>query len=377
MNACKKHKSLALQAARESLVLLKNEDDLLPLRKDLKAIAVIGPNGDNLDALLGNYHGQPSKYVTPLEGVRRMVSFETEVLFTAGCGLADVSEDGFAEALRLAVNADVIVFVGGISPALEGEESIVAEIQGGGDRTSIELPEIRNDSSEGLHATGKPVVLVLLSGSCLSVNWAREHLPAILQAWYPGQEGGTAVAEALFGDYNPGGRLPITFYRSLEALPSFTDYRMEGRTYRFMRHEPLYPFGFGLSYTKFLYENLILSKGPSRTMHVSAEVTNIGTVAGDEVAQLYVTDVEASVRVPKIELKGFRRVHLLPGEKKRISFTLKPCQFSLVNAEYRRVVEPGLFQVFVGGAQPGCETSASSNILSDYWEITEEITEFD
>lgn len=377
VNACEKHKALALQAARESLVLLKNEGGVLPLRKDLKAIAVIGPNADTLDVLLGNYYGQPSKYVTPLEGIQQIVSPQTEVLFSTGCGLADSSEDGFAEALTLAQNADAIVFVGGISPVLEGEESLVAEVQGGGDRTSIDLPEIQERLLKRLHGTGKPVVLVLLSGSCLSVNWAREHIPAILQVWYPGQEGGTAVVEALFGDYNPGGRLPITFYRSLDQLPPFTDYRMEGRTYRFMPHEPLYPFGFGLSYTRFLYENLVLSKGPNATVSVSVEVANVGEMAGDEVVQLYVTDLEASVRVPKTELKGFKRVHLLPGEKKRIDFTLKPYQFSLVDAAYQRVVEPGLFQVFVGGGQPGYESLSNSNILSDYVEITEQITEFE
>jgi beta-glucosidase len=377
VNACEKHKALALQAARESLVLLKNEEGVLPLRKDLKTIAVIGPNADSLDVLLGNYYGQPSKYVTPLEGIQQTVSPQTEIHFATGCGLADSSEDGFAEALRLVQNADVTVFVGGISPVLEGEEPLMAEIQGGGDRTSIDLPEIQERLLKSLHAIGKPVVLVLLSGSCLSVNWAREHVPAILQAWYPGQEGGTAVAEALFGDYNPGGRLPITFYQSLDQLPSFTDYRMEGRTYRFMPHEPLYPFGYGLSYTRFHYENLVLSKGPDTSMSVSVEVTNVGELAGDEVVQLYVTDLEASVRVPKTELKGFRRVHLLPGESKRIDFTLKPYQFSLVDAAYQRVLEPGLFQVFVGGGQPGRETASVSNVLSDYFEITEEMTQFD
>lgn len=377
VNACEKHQVLALQAARESLVLLKNEGGLLPLRKDLKAIAVIGPNADSLEALLGNYFGQPAAYVTPLQGIQQIVSPQTAVLFAAGCGLADGSEDGFAEAVLLAQNADAIVFVGGISPALEGEEPLVSEVPGGGDRTSIDLPEIQERLLKRLHGTGKPVAMVLLSGSCLSVNWACEHIPAILQAWYPGQDGGTAVAEALFGDYNPGGRLPITFYRSLDQLPPFTDYRMEGRTYRFLRHEPLFPFGFGLSYTRFLYRHLVVSKGPDAAVHVSAEVTNVGEMAGDEVVQLYVTDLEASVRVSRTELKGFRRVHLLSGETKCIDFSLKPHQFSLVNAAYRRVVEPGLFQVFVGGGQPGYESASASNILSDYFEIIEEITEFD
>jgi beta-glucosidase len=374
---CERHKQLALQAARESLVLLKNENQVLPLRRDLNKVAVIGPSADRLDVLLGNYNGQPATYVTLLKGIQQIVSPNTEVAWTRGCGLTEDSEEGFTEASEIAQTADAIVFVGGISPVLEGEESLMAENGGGGDRTTLDLPEIQERLLKLLCATGKPTVLVLFSGSCLSVNWADGNVPAILQAWYPGQEGGLAVAEALFGDYNPGGRLPITFYKSLDQVPPFTNYSMEGRTYRFMRDEPLYPFGHGLSYTQFRYENLVLLKKSHNSIRIRVEVSNIGQMAGDEVVQLYVTDLAASTRIPKTELKGFERVHFLPGEKKRVYFKLMPRQLSHVNARYRRVVEPGSFQVFVGGGQPGYATATSSNILTASFEITQEITSFD
>jgi beta-glucosidase len=374
---CERHKQLALQAARESLVLLKNENQVLPLRKDLNKVSIIGPNANCLDVLLGNYNGQPASYVTPLQGIQQIVSPHTEVVWAQGCGLIEKSEDGFAEAVESTEGSDVIVFVGGISPVLEGEEASMAENGGGGDRYTLDLPDIQQRLLERLHATGKPIVLVLFSGSCLSVNWAHENVAAILQAWYPGQEGGLAVAQALFGDYNPAGRLPITFYESLDQVPPFTDYSMEGRTYRFMPNKPLYPFGHGLSYTRFRYEKLVLLKGSHNSIGISVEVLNEGQVAGDEVVQLYLTDLAASTRVPKTALKGFERVHLLPGDRKRVHFLLKPRQLSLINEKYQRVVEPGWFRIFVGGGQPGYETDTSPITLTRSFEITEEITDFD
>ena len=250
------------------------------MSKDLNKVSIIGPNANCLDVLMGNYKGQPASYVTPLQGIQEIVSPHTEVVWAQGCGLTENSEDGFAEAVESAESSDVIIFVGGISPVLEGEEPSMSENGAGGDRTTLDLPDIQQRLLERLHATGKPIVLVLFSGSCLSVNWAHENVPAILQAWYPGQEGGLAVAEALFGDYNPSGRLPITFYESLDQVPPFTDYSMEGRTYRFMPNRPLYPFGHGLSYTRFIYENLVLLKGSHNSIGISVEVINEGQVAG-------------------------------------------------------------------------------------------------
>jgi beta-glucosidase len=503
------HRALALKAARESVVLLKNDNNTLPLRKDLKTVAVIGPNADAPDVLLGNYNGQPSKSVTPLEGVREKVSPATKVLYAAGMyppgvnvetiaaaafeqgggGVAGlkgeyfdnrelkgepvlvrtdarlnfnwgsispaprVPEDNFSvrwtgrlvppesgkylfgfagnggvrvlldgkplleepsnrrtrtstkeinleagravevrveyqenanhyaaarlvwsppsaarlrreEALNAARQADAVVLVMGITPSVEGEEMEVnAAGFRGGDRTDIALPKAQDELIRDVQALGKPVVLVLLGGSALAVNWADENVPAILDAWYPGEEGGTAVADVLFGDYNPSGRLPVTFYKSVEQLPPFDDYRMEGRTYRYFKGSPLYPFGHGLSYTKFKYAGLRVSKrriGAGESIEVSAEVENVGARVGEEVVELYVTDSAASVAVPVRSLQGIKRVSLKPGEQRRVSFTLAPRQLSLIDEGGRRVVEPGEFLVSVGGKQPGFKGNADA-----------------
>jgi beta-glucosidase len=353
------HRALALQAARESIILLKNQNHCLPLRPDLQAIAVIGPNADDATVLLGNYHGTPSRSVTPREGIQARVSPATAVLYALGCDLLDENTAGFAEAVALAGRAEVVIFVGGISQQVEGEEGqregVGSGMRSRGDRADLNLPGAQEQLLQALHATGKPVILVLLNGSALAVNWAHEHLPAIVEAWYPGEEGGTALAEVLFGDYNPGGRLPVTFYKSLADLPPFEDYRMEGRTYRYFRGEPLFPFGYGLSYTTFAYSHLRLSArtiAPSETLTVSVDVQNVGERAGDEVVQLYTSDVAASVPVPIRQLGGFARIHLAPGEGQTVTFTLTPRQLSLIDDAGRRVIEPGEFQLAVGGHQP-------------------------
>jgi beta-glucosidase len=355
------HRELALEAARESIVLLKNEGNLLPLKRDLKKIAVIGPTADDSLVLLGNYNGTPSRSVTLLAGIRNKVSPQTEVVYARGC---DLVEDGSlnkntalaAEATTLAGESDAVIFVGGITPRVEGEEMKV-DVEGfrGGDRTDIRLPRVQEDLLKALRATGKPVVLVLTSGSALAVNWANENLPAILQTWYPGEEGGTALADLLFGDANPAGRLPVTFYKSVEQLPPFEDYRMAGRTYRYFTGEPLYPFGYGLSYTRFAYSKLVVPRRAraGATLTVRVRVTNAGSRPGDEVVQLYVKDVQASAPVPLRALQGFKRIRLRPGQSQLVSFTLTPRQLSVIDNEFKRVVEPGEFEISVGGAQPG------------------------
>jgi len=359
VNGSPAHRALALQAARESIVLLKNQNHFLPLRQDLRCIAVIGPNADDATVLLGNYHGTPSRSVTPLQGLQARFSPATEVLYAPGCDLLDENTDGFSEAIALAERADVVIFVGGISQLVEGEEGQREGVAGGrrsrGDRDDLNLPGVQEKLLQALHATGRPVILVLLNGSALAVNWASEHLPAIVEAWYPGEEGGTALAEVLFGDYNPAGRLPVTFYKSVADLPPFEDYRMAGRTYRYFRGEPLFPFGYGLSYTTFAYSNLRLSAAtiaPSETLAVSVDVQNVGERAGDEVVQLYFSDTVASVPVPIRQLGGFVRLHLAPGEKQTVTFILTPRQLSLIDDTGRRVIEPGEFQLAVGGRQP-------------------------
>jgi beta-glucosidase len=212
-------------------------------------------------------------------------------------------------------------------------------------------------------ALNKRLVLVLLNGSALAVNWASQNVPAIVEVWYPGQAGGTALADVLFGDYNPAGRLPVTFYRSERQLPPFSDYRMKGRTYRYFQGEPLYPFGYGLSYTKFSYGNLSVPSQvqPDKDVKLSVEVENSGTLAGEEVVQLYLRHVTASVPVPIRSPEGFQRIALRPGEKKTVEFTLTPRQLSIIGKDNRRVVEPGQIEISVGGKQPGFRGAADAS----------------
>lgn len=503
------HRQLALEAARESIVLLKNENNTLPLRKDLKSIAVIGPNADDVQVLLGNYNGQPSRATTPLTGIRQHVSAKTKVLYALGTPLTDVSvvpvpasalrgpngehglkaeyftnktldgapaltrvdpavdfdwgmsnpapglpsddfsarwtgkvvpdksgkyrfgaiaDDGvrvyldgkliaedwtehapatvtgevtleagksydvkmeyyeskigavaklvwqppvvntntqtpYTEAVDAAKQADTVVLVLGLSSRLEGEEMNVREPGFlGGDRTDIKLPSRQQALLEAVGATGKPLVVVLLSGSALAINWANEHAAAIVQAWYPGEEGGTAIADVLFGDYNPAGRLPVTFYKSVEQLPPFENYSMDGRTYRFFKGEPLYPFGHGLSYTHFKYSDFSVSApraSATEKVTVTATVENAGTREGEEVVQLYLTDEAASVRVPIRSLAGIERVFLKPGERRAIKFVIEPRQLAVIT-DGQTVVEPGEFKVTIGGKQPGFAGTADA-----------------
>jgi beta-glucosidase len=278
------------------------------------------------------------------------------------------AERQIEEAVNIAKQSDVAILVLGLSAALEGEEMTVnTEGFRGGDRTDIALPKNQEALLKAVTATGKPVVVVLLNGSAVAVNWANDNVAAILDTWYPGEEGGTALADVLFGDYNPAGRLPVTFYKSVDQLPPFTDYSMQGKTYRYFKGDPLYPFGFGLSYSKFEYGKLHLSAGTIKAgaeLTVSAEVRNAGSQAGDEVVQLYVTDTAASVPVPIRSLAGVKRVFLRPGEKQSVSFTLKPEQMSIINDAGQRVIEPGDFLISIGGKQPGFKGRADASTTS-------------
>jgi beta-glucosidase len=270
----------------------------------------------------------------------------------------------------------------GLSSRLEGEEMNVREPGFlGGDRVNIDLPMRQQRLLESVAGTGKPVVLVLLSGSALAVNWANEHVSAIVQAWYPGEEGGAAVADVLFGDYNPAGRLPITFYKSVGQLPPFDNYQMDGRTYRFFKGEPLYPFGYGLSYTRFNYSGFKVSSAhiaATENVTVSATVENAGNREGEEVVQVYVTDLAASVRVPIRALAGVERLHLKPGEQRVVKFTLEPRQLAVITDDGRTVVEPGEFKVTIGGKQPGFTGPAdakTTSFIQGHFSVTGTATE--
>jgi beta-glucosidase len=381
-NDTPEHRQLALQVARESIVLLKN-NGLLPLdRSKVKRIAVFGENATDKRMLWGNYNGTPSKCLTVRDGIRELAGANIEVTYAQGCPLVIRPPDsgtrrrGFrfrgpppaptrplpelrAEALRAAADADVLVYVGGINSQLEGEQGNVwgaGGVEGfnGGDRTRIELPQVQEDFVHALHATGKPVIMVNCSGSAMAIPWEVEHLPAILQAWYPGGEGGRAVGEILFGDVNPSGHLPVTFYASTADLPDFEDYSMSNRTYRYFNGKPLFAFGHGLSYTTFKFQRAKL--GAKRvpadgTVKVSFRVKNSGQCDGDEVAQVYFRHVRSSVPQPKLALCGFARVHLKHGESKTITMEVPATRLRYWDTGKKHyVVEPGEYEILVGAA---------------------------
>ena len=360
--ASKEHRALAREMARQSMVLLKNDNQLLPLSRDLGTVAVIGPNANADNVLLGNYFGTSTKLVNALDGIRNKVEPTTRVLYAEGCNLLSTQPSywgnspaaGFSEAMAMVDRADAVIFCAGISPALEGEEGEAANSDGGGDKLTLDLPGMQQALLKEVCQSGKPVVLVVFSGSPLNLNWAAEHVPAIVQAWYPGEEGGNALADILFGDYSPAGRLPVTFVKSLQQVPEFTDYSMEGRTYRYLKEEPLYPFGYGISYTEFTYSNLMLQEEVEigAELRVSVDVKNSGSRAGDEVVQLYVKHLETELPTPNFSLQGFQRVHLEPGEEKTVSFTLTPRQLAIFDESGACLVKPGPVKVFVGGSQP-------------------------
>lgn len=491
--------TLARIAAQKSIVLLKNSDNILPLDREIRTLAVIGPNADNFESLIGNYNGIAKDPVTVLEGICNKVAPATRVIYAEGSDLAegvhnleiiparylqtpegiqgatgyyynnremkgepvftrtddridfywehfspspDLPDDDFgvrwvtyltppetgtyslgswgssayevlldgekviseknehhafhkehridleagkkykievfyrnyagdadmkllwarprinilADAVKAAGEADAVVLVLGLSQRLEGEEMSI-KIDGflGGDRTNLNLPATQEKLLDAVSATGKPVIVVLMNGGALAVNNAQEKAAAILLAGYPGQEGGNAVADVLFGDYNPAGRLPVTYYKSIDQIPAFENYDMNGKTYRFFTSEPLYPFGYGLSYTTFSYSSLVLPQraDAGEKVKVSVRVTNTGERDGEEVVQLYLTDVKASTPRPVRQLEGFERIFLKKGESRIVEFLLEPRQFSIISSRDRRVIEPGYFTISVGGKQPG------------------------
>ncbi len=328
------NRALAKQVALESMVLLKNADNVLPLKKDQATIAVIGPYADDVDVLLGNYNGTPTAPVTFLNGIKTKLGTGVKILYAPGTKSPDTKYADEKEknnyldsAIAVAGRSDLVIVVAGISSNLEGEE-LKIKIDGfdKGDRTSLDLPADQEELLKALYATGKKIVLVLTGGSALSINWEKENIPAIIDAWYPGEEGGTALADILFGDHDPSGRLPVTFYKSVTDLPAFDNYDMKGRTYRYFNKEPLYPFGYGLSYSSFKYDSIFVDKkqvSKNATITVSVKLSNTGEYDGDEVVQLYVKKAgENTALYPIKALQGFKKVFLKKNESKTISFSL-------------------------------------------------------
>ncbi len=502
--ASEKHYAISEKAARESMVLLKNENNLLPLSKDIKSIAVIGPNANSKRVLLGNYHGTPHNNITPLKAIQDKLQ-DTNVYYAKGSAIATgwplldvipasvlrngnqqglkgeyfenqnwegearltrndptvdfvwmpkkpiedletdtfsvkwtgklIPEDGgkyrigirassagklyindllkvdffnehepsmryvdielkkgksysikieyynkhtdpqaqllwakmdedlLTSALSTAKKAEVIVLCLGLSPDIEGEEMpVLLDGFDKGDRSKISLPQSQVRLMKAVQALGKPTVLVLINGSALAVNWAGDTIPAILEAWYPGEFGGKAIADVLFGDYNPAGRLPITFYRSVDDLPDFKSYDMENRTYKYFKGDPLFPFGHGLSYTSFEYSNVSLPETISvnKDIEVEVTITNTGARKGDEVVQLYLTHSDKKEDAPIRSLVGFKRIHLASGQSKTVSFTITPRQYAFITLDGKELIEPGILEISIGGKQPGFNGLADS-----------------
>ena len=348
------HLALARQAAARSFVLLKNEGNALPLSKTLKSIAIIGPLANSQKDLIGSWSGdgKAEDAVTLLAGVKSKVAPTTIIRHAQGCDIGGDSTAGFDEAVRLARDSDAVILALGESAEMSGEAA---------SRSSLDLPGRQLDLAKAIHATGKPIVVVLMNGRPLTINWLAQNVPSILETWFGGTQAGNAIADVLFGDVNPGGKLPITFPRSVGQQPLYYNHKNTGRPpdannkytskYLDVPWTPLFPFGYGLSYTQFKITNLQLSATsiqPNGKVTVTVEVENIGQRAGDEVVQLYIRDMAASVTRPVKELKGFERVTLQPGEKRRVAFVLTPEHLGFWNREMRFVVEPGEFKVMVG-----------------------------
>ncbi|MBL7701886.1 MAG: glycoside hydrolase family 3 C-terminal domain-containing protein [Ferruginibacter sp.] len=357
------HKKYALELAEQSIVLLKNKNDILPLSKKTKSIVVIGPNAKDAEVPLGNYNGEPAHVSTVLEGIKNVLDGNALVQYAKGCHIVDTinydRQNDFKPAIAAAKAADVIVFVGGISPRLEGE-ALQVKIDGfdGGDKTNLELPAVQTALLKELKKTGKPIILILINGSALSINWENENVDAIVEAWYGGEAAGQAVANVLFGNYNPSGRLPVTFYKSITDIPAFDDYAMKGKTYRYCEKSVLYSFGYGLSYTKFDYSTLKLSSTIlNDKIKITATVQNTGNMNGDEVIQLYVHQQgQEAIK----ELKGYQRVHIKKGESKQISFVLKP-EDILHYSEVKDglVLLPGKVEVMIGSSSQDIRLKSS------------------
>lgn len=385
----KKNQELNLKAARESLVLLKNEGNLLPLdKKKLKTIGIIGPNADNRRALVGNYEGTASRYVTVLEGIEDYLSNEdVRIFYSEGCHLyknaisnLSTGNDRLSEVRAVCEHSDIVVACLGLDSGLEGEEGDAGDEFGSGDKPNLQLPGLQEEILKEMYACGKPVILVLLSGSALAVSWAEQKIPAIVQGWYPGAFGGRAIAELLFGEFSPEGKLPVTFYRTSEELPEFTDYSMKHRTYRYMEQEALFPFGYGLSYVPVsqtveqLSANTI-AKGERITATV--RLKNEGKQSCGTTIQAYVKYYGEDA--PNFQLKGLKKVHLLPGEEQLVTITLSDRAFGLYDTKGDFKLNQGNYDIFLGdsapdnrsskltGKQPYCAriTCAETQMLSD------------
>jgi beta-glucosidase len=337
------------------------------LRKEYKKIAVIGPNADSLDVLLGNYNGTPSSHITALDGIR--AHFGGVTAFAMGCDLKGINTSGFEKALQTVLDTDAVVLCLGLSPRLEGEEGDAFNADASGDKLSLKLPGVQEELLKLLAKTGKPLIVVLFSGSPLDLRQVDQLASAVIQVWYPGQDGGQALAEILFGDFNPSGRLPVTFVLVDEDLPPFVDYSMKRRTYRYLEKPPLYPFGYGLSYTNYEYSNfsLIEKKGG---ISASVIVNNTGARRGGEIVQFYVKRHDAPIPVPNFQLCNFRRIELAPGQSVQVAVEIPLANLEMIGEDGISSFESGRFTFYVGGQQPDQrseELTGKKVLAKDYY----------
>lgn len=354
--ACEAHRQLAYHAATEAVVLLKNKNNILPIKSSTKKIFVTGPTATSMEVLLGNYYGFNNQMITLLEGITGRLPEGMGMEYTSGAMLKHPREIKNTWAPDMAQTADFAIVCAGLSSFLEGEEGESLLSPQNGDRESISLPESQINYIKELAIHGVKIVLVVTGGSPIALGEVEDMVDAILFVWYPGMEGGKAVADVLFGDVSPSGKLPLTFPKSLDQLPAFDDYSMKGRTYRYMTEEPLYPFGFGLSYSHFEYSELQLDKTNlafGDSLNVSLTLRNSGASDSAEVVQFYLSDIHATSIVPFHHLVGFERVALKAGESKMLKFTFTPEMMSFFNDDGRLTLEPGEFRLEIGGCSPG------------------------
>lgn len=356
----KEHLDMAYDAAVKSVVMLKN-NGLLPLKKEeYRTIGVIGPNAESVRALEGNYNGTATKYHTILGGIMDECGEDVRVLYAKGCHLykdhiESCSEkyDGFSEAVAVAENSDLVVMCLGLDSSIEGEEGDANNEYGAGDKATLSFPGLQPELLQKITSLGKPVILVALAGGALDLNFASENCDTILYGWYPGSEGGKAVADIIFGKANPSGKNPVTFYKSLDDIPAFEDYSMEGRTYRYLTREPLYPFGFGLSYSEFEFSNpTVCGSFEENDLCVKAAVKNVGRVAGEAVCEVYATYENEECKTPNCKLCGFERIKLSVGEEKEVIVPIEKMAVMLTKADGERVLPVNAVTFHIGASQP-------------------------
>lgn len=388
---CEEHLKLADRATAESVVLLKN-NGILPLdKKKLKAIGVIGPNANSRAALIGNYHGTSSRYITVLEGIQDAVEEDTRVYYSEGCHLfhdrvepLGWKQDRISEAVSVAKNSEIVVLCVGLDETLEGEEGDTGNSYASGDKTDLLLPQSQRELMEAVIKTGKPVIVLNMTGSAMDLRYVQENADAVMQVWYPGARGGRVVAKLLFGELSPSGKLPVTFYKDTEELPDFEDYSMKGRTYRYMTGTPLYPFGYGLTYGDIVMESAAcggmtagaddkecavkLDKDTDFT--IAVKLSNKGSRKTEEVVQVYIRDMESSYAAPGGKLCGFVRTALEAGETKELTLPIERDAFTVINNDGEKIVDSSRFTLSVGFGQPDARTKELTGKSSISFEVS-------